>query len=239
MVKVQASRVAFLSILSLVYLFSYPLLAYAASPSFGLRLTDLHSPFSGLELKDSLVPPGAEITEVVPNSPASSEGLQSGDIVVKIEGQGINSLGDFIEVFKKLKSKEEVSLSLNRGGEIFDAKLESRARAEARAAAFVKRYKIRRVANPETLSTDPLVYNSVRIAICLEFVAMTAEDEALFSFQKEKYKISDIPSTAFTGGKYTLAIRVAGSTKAEQRLEYLGYEPGNLIGYISEIVRTE
>ncbi|MFN3466677.1 MAG: hypothetical protein ACK4WF_03140, partial [Candidatus Brocadiales bacterium] len=97
----------------------------------------------------------------------------------------------------------------------------------------------RRVANPETLSTEPIVYNGIRIAICLEFVTMTGENEALFSFQTEKYKISDTPSTAFTGGKYTLAIHVQGSTKTEQRLEYLGYEPGNLTGYISEIVRTE
>jgi len=199
-----------LLLVSLVHLLSYDISISAAPPSFELILTDLESPFGGLKLVDSQEPSGVKIVEVDRKGEASKV-LKSGDIIVEIEGMAINSLGDFMEAFSMFQYKENVSASIKRGdktlGITLVAKIEDKASI---AQAFVKRYKIREVVGPEVLSADTSVFGrktgrkGKAVAICLEVVRATAENEGLFrcrAFLLDRPVIvSGIPGFTFQEG---------------------------------------
>ena len=257
-----------LLLVSLVHLLSYDISISAAPPSFELILTDLESPFGGLKLVDSQEPSGVKIVEVDRKGEASKV-LKSGDIIVEIEGMAINSLGDFMEAFSMFQYKENVSASIKRGdktlGITLVAKIEDKASI---AQAFVKRYKIREVVGPEVLSSDTSVFGSVfgrktgrkgkAVAICLEVVRATAENEGLFrcrAFLLDRPVIvSGIPGFTFQEGEVvTLAARLIGQTElrethintlgkefnAAPNLEFLGYERGDLTKEIAEALKKE
>lgn len=263
-----SANFAVLLLVSLVHLLSYHISTSAAPPSFELKLTDVESPFGGLKLVDSQEPPGVKIVEVDRKSEASKV-LKSGDIIVEIEGRAVNSLGDLMEAFSVFQDKEGVSASIKRGDKTLSITLMAQMRDKASVAqAFVKRYKVRKVVGPEALSSDTSVFGSVfgrkpgrkgkAVAICLQVIRATAEDEGLFrcsAFLLDKPVIvSGIPGFTFLEGEVvTLAARLIGQTELSEtyintlgeefntapNLEFLGYERGDMTKEIAEALKKE
>ena len=66
---------------------------------------------------------GAQISGVQSGSPASSAGLQQGDLVVAISGRRISSTEQFIATIDTQAPGDAVTLSVKRGGAIKDIKL--------------------------------------------------------------------------------------------------------------------
>jgi len=66
---------------------------------------------------------GAEVSSVQPGSPASSAGLQPGDVVTAIDGKPISSTQQFIEVVDTYSPNQTVTLSVKRGGSTRQIKL--------------------------------------------------------------------------------------------------------------------
>lgn len=259
-----SANFAVLLLVSFVYLLSYHISTSAAPPSFELILADLESPFGGLKLVDSQEPPGVKIVEVDRKGEASKV-LKSGDIIVEIEGMAINSLGDFMEAFSMSTGKECVSASIKRGNKTLSITLMAQMRDKASVAqAFVKRYKVREVLGPEALSSDASVFGKKTgrkgkaVAICLEVVRATAEDEGLFRcrafLSASPVIVSGIPGFTFQEGEVvTLAARLIGQTELSEthinalgkefntapNLEFLGYERGDLTKEIAEALQKE
>jgi putative serine protease PepD len=70
---------------------------------------------------------GAAVTEIVPESPADDAGLETGDIVVSIDGQVIYGSGGVIGAIRDNQPGDEVSVVVERDGEekTFDVTLTS------------------------------------------------------------------------------------------------------------------
>lgn len=259
-----SANFAVLLLVSLTLLLSYHIPTSAAPPSFELKLTDVESPFGGLKLVDSQEPPGVKIVEVDRKSEASKV-LKSGDIIVEIEGRAVNSLGDLVEASSVFQDKECVSASIKRGDKTLSitlmAKIEDKASA---ASAFVKRYKVKNAVGPEVLSSDASVFGrktgrkGKAVAICLQVIRATAEDEGLFrcsAFLLDRPVIvSSIPGFTFQEGEViTLAARLIGQTELNEtyintlgeefntapNLEFLGYERGDMTKEIAEALKKE
>jgi putative serine protease PepD len=66
---------------------------------------------------------GAQITGVQGGSPASSAGLQQGDVVTAINGKSISSTGQFIGTIDTYAPGNTVTLTIKRGGSTHDTKV--------------------------------------------------------------------------------------------------------------------
>jgi S1-C subfamily serine protease len=66
---------------------------------------------------------GASISSVQPGSPASSAGLQQGDLVTAIDGRAISSTQQFIETVDTFAPGQAVTLTVKRGGNTQQIKL--------------------------------------------------------------------------------------------------------------------
>lgn len=62
------------------------------------------------EAKDKGVPSGVYVTEVEMDSPAMRGGIQSGDVLQKINGQEIHSMTELSNVLQRLSDKQNISL---------------------------------------------------------------------------------------------------------------------------------
>ncbi len=60
---------------------------------------------------------GALIAAVVPDSPAEDAGLESGDLVVGLNGEAITSFGDLGVIIRRHSPGDELDLTISRGGE--------------------------------------------------------------------------------------------------------------------------
>ena len=60
---------------------------------------------------------GCRLSGVVPGAPAESCGLLPGDVIVKIDGQRINSLRDFSAVLKSLEPGDTIAITYDRDGQ--------------------------------------------------------------------------------------------------------------------------
>ena len=70
------------------------------------------------EANDSLgVPFGAYIIEIEMDSPAMAAGIQSGDVIVEINGKQIATYRDFMKVMTELEPEDLVSILLMRQGQ--------------------------------------------------------------------------------------------------------------------------
>jgi S1-C subfamily serine protease len=99
-----------------------PVLLFACICIYALPAYAL-TPFSGLEVANSEKTPGARVFGVAPGSPASLAGVQPGDVIVSIEGQGVKSLEDFVNISKAIRGKEKATISLDRQGKLFNVVL--------------------------------------------------------------------------------------------------------------------
>lgn len=75
---------------------------------------------AGLPLAaDSHAPPGVLVTAVDPGGPAAAAGLQSGDLIVGIDGQPVAQIGDLTGALADAEDAE-VTLAIMRGEEMID-----------------------------------------------------------------------------------------------------------------------
>ena len=84
---------------------------------------EVKKPRLGIMIEDGKVVNGAEIVDLVPDSPAAKAGLQKGDTVTSINDQpvyGVTSMMDKVEDFE---SGDEVSITYNRGGKTMTSKI--------------------------------------------------------------------------------------------------------------------
>jgi S1-C subfamily serine protease len=65
---------------------------------------------------DLPVKEGAVVTAVSPNTPASQIGLKSGDVIVKIDGQAVDTSNPFINVLMRHKPGDQITIVVNRAG---------------------------------------------------------------------------------------------------------------------------
>lgn len=80
-------------------------------------------PRLGIMIEDGQSVNGAEIVEVVPDSPAAKAGLQKGDTVTAVDGQkvyGVTSMMDKVSNFQK---GDEVEVAYDRSGKSMTAKI--------------------------------------------------------------------------------------------------------------------
>jgi S1-C subfamily serine protease len=56
------------------------------------------------------------VTGVSPNTPASQAGLKTGDIIVKIDDQTVDTETPFVNALMRHKVGDQVRLVVNRGG---------------------------------------------------------------------------------------------------------------------------
>jgi putative serine protease PepD len=66
---------------------------------------------------------GAGVSSVQPSSPASSAGLQQGDLITTVNGKPISSTGQFIATVDNYAPGDTLTLTVKRGGQTQDYKL--------------------------------------------------------------------------------------------------------------------
>ncbi len=76
---------------------------------FGAQLSGAHQPLV--------------VQSVQPNSPAATGGLRRGDAILQLDGRAVNSLIEFNRDLVKAKDDQELSLKVQRGGEVKTLKL--------------------------------------------------------------------------------------------------------------------
>lgn len=62
------------------------------------------------------VPSGAQVTNISPNTPAATSGLQVNDIITAVDGQAIDQTHDLKSIIRQLKPGRTIALSIYRGG---------------------------------------------------------------------------------------------------------------------------
>lgn len=67
-------------------------------------------------------PQGALVSEVLPGSPADKAGLQSGDVILELNGTPITSLGDFRSSITLMKPGQEITMKVRREGKDMNVK---------------------------------------------------------------------------------------------------------------------
>ncbi|MDO8691108.1 MAG: PDZ domain-containing protein [Dehalococcoidia bacterium] len=65
----------------------------------------------------SMPPSGAAVTSVVPSGPAAMAGLNTGDIILALDGQAIGKESPFLKLLFSRRSGDRVTLSVQRGQE--------------------------------------------------------------------------------------------------------------------------
>lgn len=62
-------------------------------------------------------PQGALVSEVVPGGPADAAGLQSGDVIMELQGVPVDSLGSFRNTIALAKPGQEITMKVRRDGQ--------------------------------------------------------------------------------------------------------------------------
>jgi putative serine protease PepD len=72
--------------------------------------------YLGVRVGDSLSPLGATLAQVLPGTPAAKAGLESGDVVVKLDTKAIQSAADVSSVIDGKKPGDTMKVTYVRGG---------------------------------------------------------------------------------------------------------------------------
>ena len=78
------------------------------------RAETLDRGYLGVSVADAS--PGAAITAVVPSSPADRAGLETGDVIVSIDGQDIGDSSDLVSTVQSHRAGERITLRVSRNG---------------------------------------------------------------------------------------------------------------------------
>jgi S1-C subfamily serine protease len=73
-------------------------------------------------------PRGVLINGVLQNSPAAKAGIQPGDLILKVAGQGVADVPEMLSQVAALKPGETASLSVQRNGKLIDIRVTPGAR---------------------------------------------------------------------------------------------------------------
>lgn len=65
---------------------------------------------------------GAEVSSVVPGSPAERAGIKAGDRITSIDGRNINDAGDLVDEISRHSSGDEVTINYQRGSKSLNTK---------------------------------------------------------------------------------------------------------------------
>lgn len=80
----------------------------------GLKLMELNTDLAGYFKVDAGA--GVLVLEVMEDSPAEEAGIKAGDVVVKIAGEEVSDVDDFIEAVSDVDEEEEIEVGLVRKG---------------------------------------------------------------------------------------------------------------------------
>ncbi len=69
------------------------------------------------------LPEGAYISRVFPNTPASTAGIERGDIIVKFDGKEVTDENSLSSLIRQKKVGDSVDVEINRSGEVFTVSL--------------------------------------------------------------------------------------------------------------------
>jgi putative serine protease PepD len=72
--------------------------------------------YLGVQVSTSTSPEGAELTTVVADTPASRAGLQTGDVITKLDGTTIESADDLSGVIDDKKPGDKLKVTFERNG---------------------------------------------------------------------------------------------------------------------------
>ncbi len=72
--------------------------------------------YIGVQVRDSASPPGAELAEILPGTPAAKAGLKAGDIVTKLDSTTVSSEADLSAVIASKKPGDTMSVTYLRHG---------------------------------------------------------------------------------------------------------------------------
>ena len=96
---------------------------YAAGPLVNIFLAFvLLSAFLALPVS-TVASNGLMVHSVAENSPAEEAGIESGDIILEIEGQPVRRRGDVQDIVNSVEEEEEITLLLLRNGQVEDMTL--------------------------------------------------------------------------------------------------------------------
>ena len=92
---------------------------YIAKPYIGVQVTDVSE-----ESQSYGLPQGAAVKGVVEDSPAEKAGLQSGDIIIKVNDTEITGSSDLVDLIGAAQSGDVLNLTVYRQGETLELTLE-------------------------------------------------------------------------------------------------------------------
>ena len=88
---------------------------YVTKPYIGVSLADLSS-----EAINYGLPQGAALKKVTEDGPADKAGLQTGDIITKVNGEAVENSSQLIAKVKRCQAGDELKLSVYRKGDEFE-----------------------------------------------------------------------------------------------------------------------
>jgi S1-C subfamily serine protease len=72
--------------------------------------------YLGLQTSDTQNGEGAQIAEATPDGPSAKAGLQTGDVVVKVDGEDVHGANDVASAIEDNKPGDKVEVTVKRGG---------------------------------------------------------------------------------------------------------------------------
>jgi putative serine protease PepD len=73
--------------------------------------------YFGVRVEDSTTPPGADLAQILPGTPAAKAGLKDGDVVVKLDGKSITGQSDLSAVIDSKKPGDKMSVTFVRNSQ--------------------------------------------------------------------------------------------------------------------------
>ena len=84
--------------------------------AFATFAATAHAQHMGLVVRDSKAPPGAVVAVVTPGSPAARAELQTGDVIVAVQGAAVTDAEQFVRASHAVAPGSSVALRVSRGG---------------------------------------------------------------------------------------------------------------------------
>ncbi len=119
------------------------------------------------------LPPGVQVTHVLPDSPAAKAGLRKDDVVLEYDGQKVRSCEHLAELIHEDKPDRKVMLALRRDGQT----LTTAATLQLGPALLVPGEAKRAPTGPITVAAKPLADGKMRVTVA--YLGTTGKPQAL------------------------------------------------------------